>query len=101
MEEDIAAMKDKWEDLTNQSQVYECRIAELSGRELILNSEVDRCSARVIELETQLQSKEMSDQTNEDILTETKASLHILQADILQTKQDYEIACQEVINYTH
>lgn len=98
IKEDVTTLRDKWEEMTHQSSVHETKISELIGRELVLNSEVDRYSARVIELETLLQSRETSGRGMESLLTDNRSSLELLRIQIAQAKDEYLTGCQKVIN---
>ena len=98
LEEDVSSLREKWSELNAQLEESQGTIAELTGRELVLTSQLDQSSARVVVLESLLQAQSTSLMGQEELLTKNKSALNILREEIEDTKNNYEISCQEVLS---
>ncbi|XP_019849251.1 PREDICTED: putative leucine-rich repeat-containing protein DDB_G0290503 isoform X7 [Amphimedon queenslandica] len=96
LEEDVSSLREKWSELNAQLEESQGTIAELTGRELVLTSQLDQSSARVVVLESLLQVQSTSLMGQEELLTKNKSALNILREEIEDTKNSYEISCQEM-----
>ena len=96
LEEDVSSLKEKWSELNAQLEESQGTIAELTGRELVLTSQLDQSSARVVVLESLLQVQSTSLMGQEELLAKNKSALNILREEIEDTKNNYEASCQEV-----
>ena len=96
LEEDVSSLKEKWSELNAQLEESQGTIAELTGRELVLTSQLDQSSARVVVLESLLQVQSTSLMGQEELLAKNKSALNILREEIEDTKNNYETSCQEV-----
>ncbi|XP_019849253.1 PREDICTED: putative leucine-rich repeat-containing protein DDB_G0290503 isoform X9 [Amphimedon queenslandica] len=96
LEEDVSSLREKWSELNAQLEESQGTIAELTGRELVLTSQLDQSSARVVVLESLLQAQSTSLMGQEELLTKNKSALNILREEIEDTKNSYEISCQEM-----
>ena len=68
LEEDVSSLKEKWSELNAQLEESQGTIAELTGRELVLTSQLDQSSARVVVLESLLQVQSTSLMGQEELL---------------------------------
>ena len=96
LDRDLCDVKVAWESLCAKSAEHEAAIAELTGCEVSLQSTLDQKEARVQELESLLQSRDLGNTlTNKSVLN-TVMGLEILKSDLERTKDDYSNTCNEV-----
>ena len=94
--EDVSSLKEKWSELTAQLEETQCTIADLTGRELVLTSQLHQSTARVIVLESLLQARSTSLSGQEDALIKSRQTLDVLKEELKETKESYEASCEEV-----
>ena len=94
-------IKQKWEELCLDLSKHEAAIASLTGRELTLQSELDHRGARVIELESLLQARELGAGFNKKSVSSVQTTVELLKNELEDTKRNYTITNQEVNNNTH
>ena len=96
LETDIASLKKRWEELTNDLVHHESCIAELIGKEVVLASELDQRNARVTELEALVQSQQLTNESINYTLGKSHDSIELLKSDLSETKQIYNDSCSQV-----
>ena len=89
-------MKVAWESLCTRSAEHEAVIAELMGREVTLQSTLDQKEARVLELESLLQCRDLGNSVVNQSVLNAVMGLEILKSDLERTREDYANSCDEV-----
>lgn len=96
LDRDLCQVKVAWESLCAKSAEHEAAIAELTGREVSLQSTLDQKEARVLELESLLQCRDLGSSVASKSVMNAMTGLEILKGDLERTRDDYSNTCDEV-----
>ena len=96
LEWDVTTVKGKWEELCEDLSKHEAALASLTGRELTLQSELDRRAARVIELEALVEARELGAGFNKKSASGLQTALGLLKNELVDTKRDHTHSIEQV-----
>lgn len=96
LESDISSLKKQWEQVTNDLIYHESCIANLIGKEVMLESELDQRNARVVELVALVEAQQLSNECMSHSLGRSHDSIELLRADLNETKEMYNESCTQV-----
>jgi chromosome segregation ATPase len=96
LETELANLKKRWNEIQDDLIYHKSCIADLTGKELIMKSQLDQQSARVTELEAVIQSQGVSNKSLSRMLDKSRSSIGILRSDLEATKLSCSEACNEV-----
>lgn len=101
LEWDVTTLQEKWEELCTDLSKHEAAIASLTGRELTLQSELDRRAARILELEALGEAKGLEKGLSRNSVSGLQTAVGLIKNEIAHTKREHINANKQVrISYT-